>query len=507
MPEFSKRFYIAGSFIAILAIAGLAALSFVERAPADPHPPTGWAGPAVVADAAPLVATMPEFELIYPEIDGRTVRQDNTRRRVVLWDHMRKVNGGQHLTNTRQQIGDCVSWGWRNGVSYLLAVAVATGQAAEFEDVYPPYIYGTSRVQVGGGRLGNSDGSIGAWAAKAVQDYGVLSVEAQGVPPYSGSVAKQWGRNGAPGNFITIAKEFSVKTVSPIRTPEDARDAICNGYPIPICSNFGSNSFDTRDGRVVARGNGSWNHCMCLIGYDGSASQPYFYCLNSWGSNMHPAPLNGEPPGGFWITWKQAAYILKQGDSFAVSNFAGFKARDIDFHLIREVKNELGNRSNWIGLESGMPHGGGDDVRLSIGSAGHGRGADLLFVGGRCSGRHDAIGFDAIFRLDRNDGFGRDARGFQASGEILSPRGFLHAGKLSAVQKMGGGDRPEADQQRMDGDARSNRGTDGARPDCGYDGQSLTRTGMRDRGYACIRQDRRWEAGSRDVRQTRFVAA
>ena len=45
---------------------------------------------------------------------------------------------------------------------------------------------------------------------------------------------------------------------------------------------------------------------------------------------MHPAPLNGEPPGGFWIEESTMNYIAAQGDCWAFSNFDGFPARDID---------------------------------------------------------------------------------------------------------------------------------------------------------------------------------
>ena len=37
----------------------------------------------------------------------------------------------------------------------------------------PEVIYGGSRVEIGGGRI-RGDGSIGAWAARWVRDYGVV---------------------------------------------------------------------------------------------------------------------------------------------------------------------------------------------------------------------------------------------------------------------------------------------------------------------------------------------
>ena len=74
-----------------------------------------------------------------------------------------------------QTIGDCVSQGYGLGVDILKAAEIVDkGEAEEFNSVTcTEGIYGSGRVEVGGGRL-SGDGCVGAWAAKAVREYGTL---------------------------------------------------------------------------------------------------------------------------------------------------------------------------------------------------------------------------------------------------------------------------------------------------------------------------------------------
>lgn len=295
----------------------------------------GWAGPEEVKNAAPIVAGMQPFKIV-----GAAPGEDNSRKNVRLWDHAIAVLG-RHIPNYAQETGDCVSFGAKNAISYVLVTQMKTGPPGiEYHENFPPYIYGISRVQIGGGRLGGGAGSVGAWAAKGVMEYGVLRSDEAGVA-YSGRLADQWGRGkGPPKEVIEKAKQFLVKTTSPIRSAAEARDALCNGYPVTIASDWGSTNMREVDGRIVAKRNTNWPHQMCLIAYDGATgSEPYFYVINSWGENAHPKPLQGEPPGGFWIRSSDVDYITRQGDSFAFSNFDGFPARELDFTVIGDKQS------------------------------------------------------------------------------------------------------------------------------------------------------------------------
>lgn len=289
----------------------------------------GWAGPAAVRAARPIVEAMPTFRIV-------GAAQENQRANVRLWDFVKAMNGGKHLPNTPQQIGDCVSWGAKHAVDYLQCVQIARGPpASDFHPSFAPYFYGVSRVLIGERRI-TGDGSVGAWAAEGARRYGVLPADHAGVPSYDGRVARKWGRNGPPDEFVQYAQQFPVRTVAPVRSADDVRDAICNGYPVTIASDWGGRMQPTVvDGRLVNERQGHWNHQMCLIGYDGETGrEPYYYVLNSWGAEAHGTPPDGAPPGGFWIRERDVEYIVAQGDSFAFSAFAGFPSQELDFRII-----------------------------------------------------------------------------------------------------------------------------------------------------------------------------
>jgi hypothetical protein len=275
-----------------------------------------------------LAASLPPFMVV--GADG----QDNSTKNVRLWDAVVKLLG-QHLPNVPQQIGDCVSWGAANAANYLQANNIIRGPPGyQLKPVYPPYIYGVSRVLVGRKHGSNfrGDGSIGAYAAEGVRDYGVLRSDVKDCPPYSGAIARMWGDKGPPQWAIDEAKQYLVKTIAQVKSAAEARDAICNGYPVTIASSWwGTTRIEVRDGRRVATRNTSWAHQQCVIGYDGSGPNKYFYVLNSWGPNAHPAPMQGEPPGGYWIRYEDLDRICREGDSWAFSSFDGFPAETINW--------------------------------------------------------------------------------------------------------------------------------------------------------------------------------
>lgn len=284
-------------------------------------------------------------------------------KRSVLWDAALKVNGGKHLLTFRQAVGDCVSMGAANAVNYLTVRQIASGQSLKYRPAFQPYIYGTSRVLIGKGRLGcNSDGSVGSWAADAVQTHGILFADHEGVPAYSGSVARQWGcRKSTFEEFLPVAKEFPVKGIAQVTTFEQVRDALINGYPVTVASSQGFEmSGVVRDGKLWGVPRGQWMHQMCFIGYDPNNGKPGVYCLNSWGANAHGVSPDGAPPGGFWVDKATVSRMVKQGDSFAYSEFQGFPLNDqwdLSILLQEGRRNERRrDRNDAIGIV-GVPSG------------------------------------------------------------------------------------------------------------------------------------------------------
>jgi hypothetical protein len=193
--------------------------------------------------------------------------------------------------------------------------------------MFPPYFYGTSRVFVGGGLWG--DGSTGTWLQEAIKKFGALAKDEEGVPKYSGGLARQWGAGkGPPQNFVTLAKEHLVQTTAQITNAEDAANALFSGYPISVCSNRGFNMKASDDGFHAPRG--TWAHAMTIIGFDDTDSSKglYFLILNSWG-DVHGqlkdfATGVNLPVGVLRVRAEVVDGMLGYQDSFAFSQFNGF---------------------------------------------------------------------------------------------------------------------------------------------------------------------------------------
>lgn len=314
--------------IAFAAVAGVVvgvwALWCVTLGPVEQPQHFGWAGEQEAMVARNQVADeLPE--LVYAAGEA----PDTGNRLVCLWHFTRLVNSGKHLPNINQQTGDCVSWGTSNALEYsLCAHVVQTGKYGSFRENFPPYIYGISRVQIGRGRLGGNAGSTGSWAAKGVQDYGVLRLDTPGLPEYTKALADKWGRNpGPPQQFIDIGRKYKAEARL-VTTFKGACEAISCGNAIAVCSMQGFLRMQERNGRIEGVPVGTWPHCMSFVAYDTRPGREALYCLNSWGPNAHAkaeryAELDGAPPGGFWVDSKTAERMLAGKDSYAYS-FTGF---------------------------------------------------------------------------------------------------------------------------------------------------------------------------------------
>lgn len=301
------------------------------------HVLCGWVGKDIAKSHFDLFGgDLQPFNIINSQGDYHGKRQ-------MLWEFTRKVLG-KDTENYAQQVGDCVSFGGKNVTEYLQCVQISLdGDAQKFRNMFPPYFYGCSRVFIGGGGMWG-DGSSGTWLQAAVRKYGVLAVDDPGVPKYSGGVARQWGGgNGPPQELVNIGKQHLVKTTAQITNADDAANALLNGYPIAVCSDWGYNMQASSDGFHAPRG--TWNHCMSIIGFDDSDSSKglYFIILNSWG-DVHGhlkdfATGVDLPVGVLRVRGEYVNKMLAEGDSFAFSQFDGFpdnskKLKEAMFDLI-----------------------------------------------------------------------------------------------------------------------------------------------------------------------------
>lgn len=278
--------------------------------------------------------------------DLRSIRGSGEGRRTLLWRFYEHAMGRTFEPHI-QGIGDCVGQAYGLGVDTLSAVQIELhGQSEEWKGkCSTEAIYGGSRIEIGKGtacfdRRGRpTDGTIGEWAAEYIRQYGVLlrdKYPSYDLRQYSAKLARQWGsyKVGVPDELEVVSKPHPVRSVTLVKGWSDACDLIANGYPVILCSNVGFNMTADRDG-FLPRGREPWYHSMLLWGIDTLSSRNGGCIANSWGSTWLSGPSHalGTPPGCFWADAEVIDSMLKQGDSYAISQYVGYPRQNIDYRF------------------------------------------------------------------------------------------------------------------------------------------------------------------------------
>ena len=144
----------------------------------------------------------------------------------------------------------------------------------------PEVIYGgrASRSAAGGFAATVPSGPGPRW----VRDYGVVRGRhgSHDLSLYDENRCRDFGRRGVPDDLEVLAKEHPVRGVVNVRSWEECRAAIRNGYPVLVCSSQGFTM--ERDAEGFCNPRGRWYHAMAVVGVRGG-ERPGGFLLNSWG--------------------------------------------------------------------------------------------------------------------------------------------------------------------------------------------------------------------------------
>jgi hypothetical protein len=272
-------------------------------------------------------------------ISGQT--RSYTGRKTFLYPVVRQALG-KDLENIAQEIGDCVSWGCRNATDYLGCCDILVRKDAEkWRPSFPPYFYGTGRVLIGKGQIpANEDGSLGAWMAAAVIQYGTIFRDEPGCPQYSGNQAKKWGAKPGPDQkWVDFGKNFLIKSAAKIDSWDKLCEAVHNGYPCTVASNQGFEMEAGSDGFHAAKGN--WGHQMSIVGVDEEYQEPYALIRNSWGDvhgHLKDFQTGEQLPVGYIRAKRRVIEgMINAGETFAFSQYDQFHEQKIDDALFKIV--------------------------------------------------------------------------------------------------------------------------------------------------------------------------
>lgn len=250
---------------------------------------SGW-----IDDQKAVEAVMSELPFpVFGDVWGST-KESGKGKVVILTDVLEKVAG--YFPLRKQLQSDCVA------VSSALAVDIAKAVdiwiKKEFElwvaETASEDIYGGSRVIIGKGRLGRGGGSVGAWAARWVNEYGALPRGKYGsvdLSKYDVNRVTEWAVKGPPQELLPFSKEHPIQTVSLVETYEQLRDLIANGYPVTVASSQGFSSKRDKDGFAAPQG--TWQHQMCIAGIDDEYKRPGGLICNCFDKETEILTENG----------------------------------------------------------------------------------------------------------------------------------------------------------------------------------------------------------------------
>ena len=276
--------------------------------------------------------------------DGKSIASriftDDEKKEIILLLGLFKAFPNWSAGN--QAIGDCMSWSCSHTVDILMGVQAYLQQLAEETpyQVCSEAMYGFMRVEaLGKTKDYGGDGAYGGAAAKAVMKCGTLHRKKYDIgkgydfTTYSGSRAKAFGRDGVPDDLEPLAREHIVKTATLVTDFETAAKFITNGYPISNAHGSNPTLQGSRDKDGFARP-GGFSHAMNYVGVRWGARPGLLKTNTGWkdttGGPMYPDNLPKSILGCCW--WEDADrcnMVLRDEDSFAYSQYNGFKKQDL----------------------------------------------------------------------------------------------------------------------------------------------------------------------------------
>lgn len=254
-------------------------------------------------------------------------------KRVDLSEYLVKVWGDRWFLN-QGECGSCVAFGSALACDILTAIGIVTnGRAKPTVRTDPMSIYWGSRVEIGRNRI-RGQGSVGVWACEYLKQYGALPQKRFNevdLSRYSPSVCcGPLSSQGVPDTLEPTARQHPVKEYAQIKSFDEAVYALSIGSPVTVASAQGFRM--TLDANGFGTASGTWNHQQCVIGYELEPT-PCLIIANSWGACYTGGP-QGWNPATMKVRKSTADRMLKEGDSWAMSRFAGFAGPGLDFSAL-----------------------------------------------------------------------------------------------------------------------------------------------------------------------------
>lgn len=302
----------------------------------------------------PASTNIAQFGATFPLLDSASEKN-----LVLLWKHLEASLGAPIEPHKQTSEGDCVGQAFAIGVDILTATEIhlLNEQEQWVAKASIEMIYAGSRVEIGEGKMRGKPGSHGEWAAKYLQQYGVLhrlQYDKYDLRGYDPSRSRQYRDAGVPDSLEPIAREHPVKKYTVVSDFNEACDAMAGGQPVIICASY--KPILDRQGKANRDENGfidletgeskrwckkcrrfhgrrkKWQHAWCAIGFDRKSDNPGIYIINSHGKDWIDGPRpHGLPEGAFKLSPENANLMIKDwGQAYAISAYVGHPGKRVE---------------------------------------------------------------------------------------------------------------------------------------------------------------------------------
>ncbi|MFK7821918.1 MAG: hypothetical protein AB8G99_24685 [Planctomycetaceae bacterium] len=273
-------------------------------------------------------------ELKYPvfRYAGTAIRGSGRGKTIKTWKIVKQV-AGRHIERNQGSVGSCVAFGLAGAADALRCIQIVQKKTGEEfrAPLSPEYFYGASRVEIGQGQLAGSDGSLGAWAIRAYQEYGSLLQQRYGsvdLRKYDERRCRTWGENGVPDELEQTGREHPLITASQVGSFDECMDIYANGGVCTFASDLGLTN--KRDAEGFLHKSGRWAHQMYGIGAKDDR-RPGILFDNSWSFKWVSGPRPDDiPPGSGWVDAKHVDWACLSGDCWGIVSARGWRPQLLD---------------------------------------------------------------------------------------------------------------------------------------------------------------------------------
>ncbi len=310
----------------------------------------GWIPPSERTDEQheaheAAMAQMPTFALgggpgAVPPVGTKVMLTD-------YWKHPAVVAQlGFEFPGIHQITGSCVGAGGGN-MLFTLNVVECISKGTPEAIVVPFWLLPYGRSRLDGGMRGKGEGSLGSTFAQAVKEDGVLDANDPSLPKYTNTDQLVWGKDvemtwsdGAAISKTNLeqSRKHLVKTTSPLKSADEVRDSILNGYPVTrafgtFCNPGDEKIVGTGENQcVLGNESGRGGHQMTWLNWWRHPELgELFYEMNQWGLGAYKTDPAGGPRGGGWKKFAEvdAKCNSRDAEVIAFSGLQGFPARNL----------------------------------------------------------------------------------------------------------------------------------------------------------------------------------